>query len=210
MLDWVAPKLTPRQQWLKNRKLGIGASDVPSILGVSPYRDIVQLYDEKTSDFIDESTSYVMELGSKLEPVAREAYELLMESSFPACNFVNVEKPHYRCSLDGYNNGHAIEIKYCGAKFTETCPDKYYPQIQFQYAVANCNSIDLVQINNSQDINVIPLAQDSEYIIAMLEKVDWFWDCVVNRKRDEVLNEYERLSQANNGKRGKKAPGKHR
>lgn len=186
MLDWIGPTVTPRQQWLKNRKLGVGASDVPAIMGVSPYRNILQTYDEKISESIDESTNYAMELGNTLEPIAREAYEDLMEYKFPACNFVNVEKPHYRCSLDGFGNGHAIEIKYCGANFTEDCPLKYYPQIQFQYAVANCKSIDLVQINNTQQINVIPVPRNDEYITDMLKKVDWFWDCVINKRRDEI------------------------
>lgn len=178
-----------RVDWLQWRKQGVGASDVPSVMGVSPYRTIMDIYIDKTSEVIEEKTNYIMELGNKLEPIARSRYELLNDADFPAANFVHASKTHYRASLDGYNVelSKAIEIKYVGKNFFEECPDKYYPQIQYQYAVTLCESIDLVQINNMNEIKSFLVLRNIDYIIAMLEKIDWFWDCVLNKKEDEIL-----------------------
>ena len=37
----------PREQWLRLRKRGIGGSDAGVIMGVSPYRSILELYEDK-------------------------------------------------------------------------------------------------------------------------------------------------------------------
>jgi putative phage-type endonuclease len=178
-----------RLEWLRWRKKGIGASDVPSIMGVSPYRSIHDVYLDKISDVIEEKTSYIMELGNTLEPIARSYYELEKDADYPAANFVHTTTPHFRCSLDGFNRdlNRAIEIKYIGKNFFEECPVKYVPQIQYQYAVTLCDEIDLVQINNMNQIKTFLVKKDIEYIKAMIERVDWFWDCVINKKEDEIL-----------------------
>lgn len=180
-----------RKEWLEWRKLGIGASDCPSIMCESPYRTMLDIYDDKTSDEIVEKTNYIIELGNTLEPIARARFELLEDADYPAANFVHIEKSHYRCSMDGYNSdkNEGIEIKYVGKNFTDICPDKYKAQIQFQYAVTGACKIYMVQINNMNQINVIDVPRDDEYISKLLNRVDWFWDCVLNRRRDEVLKE---------------------
>jgi putative phage-type endonuclease len=179
-----------RLSWLEHRRGGVGASDCPSIMGDSPYSSILDIYNSKINPAEEKEPNYVMELGNKLEPIARSRYELLKDADFPAANFVHAIKPHLRCSLDGFNIelNKAIEIKYSGKSFTESCPDKYYPQVQYQYAVTNCDFLELVQINNMNEINIIPIQRDDEYITRLLEKVDWFWDCVVNKKLQEIID----------------------
>jgi hypothetical protein len=130
-----------------------------------------------------------MELGNTLEPIARSYYELENDAEYPAANFVHRITPHFRCSLDGFNRelNRAIEIKYTGKNFFEECPVKYVPQIQYQYAVTLCDEIDLVQINNMNQIKAFLVKKDIEYIKTMIERVEWFWGCVLNRKEDEIL-----------------------
>lgn len=183
-------EFTSREDWLSWRRKGVGASDVPSIMNASPYRTVLDIYNDKiNTEKEEEKSNYIMELGNKLEPIARSRYELLNDADFPAANFVHASKTHYRASLDGYNVelNKAIEIKYVGKNFFEECPDKYYPQIQYQYAVTLCESIDLVQINNMNEVKSFLVLRNIDYIIAMLERVDWFWDCVLNKKEDEIL-----------------------
>lgn len=178
-----------RSDWLLWRSGGIGASDVPSILGVSPYRNILDIYNDKINPSTEEKTSYIMELGNIMEPIARANYEIITGYEFSACNVEHSEIKHYRCSLDGFNKelNKVIEIKYCGKNFTEICPDKYYPQVQYQYAITNCVSLDLVQINDDKKINIIPIERNDEYIIDMLKKVDEFWNCVVSKTPPEFI-----------------------
>jgi len=194
-----------RLDWLQWRKSGVGASDCPIIMGDSPYSDILKLYDDKVSDEIIEKFSFAMELGNKLEPIARAKFELLVDNDFPASNFVHATTPHYRASLDGYNKdlNHAIEVKYVGATFTDKCPVKYYAQIQYQYAVSLCEKNTLVQINNLNEINIIEVERDNDYIIRLLEKVDWFWACVQKRDRASIEAYYETIKPVKKARKKK-------
>ena len=194
-----------RLDWLQWRKSGVGASDCPIIMGDSPYSNILKLYDDKISDEIIEKTSYVMDIGNKLEPIARSTYELLMDVDYPAANFVHATTPHYRASLDGFNIdlNHAIEIKFVGKAFTDKCPVKYYAQIQYQYAVSLCEKNTLVQINNLNEINIIEVERDNDYIIRLLEKVDWFWACVQKRDRASIEAYYETIKPVKKARKKK-------
>lgn len=44
----------PKSEWLRLRQAGIGGSDVAAILGLSKYRSIMHVYEEKTAEVIEE------------------------------------------------------------------------------------------------------------------------------------------------------------
>lgn len=50
MSSSVALRFETRDEWLSGREVGIGASESPAILGVSPYKSALQLYYEKTGE----------------------------------------------------------------------------------------------------------------------------------------------------------------
>jgi len=57
-----------RADWLQARKSLITATDVPAILGVSPYRTPLQVWFEKVSDE-QQPDSEILEIGRDIEPV---------------------------------------------------------------------------------------------------------------------------------------------
>jgi putative phage-type endonuclease len=64
-----------REQWLAERKTGIGGSDAAAVLGVSPYRTPFELWVEKTSEAAEpELTSPPILRGRYLEPIAAQVY----------------------------------------------------------------------------------------------------------------------------------------
>lgn len=66
------PADADRADWLDARRKGIGASDVPAILGVSDYTTAVHVYHDKRGDLVDDAGEAAM-WGTLLEePVARE------------------------------------------------------------------------------------------------------------------------------------------
>jgi putative phage-type endonuclease len=68
----VLPADTDRDTWLAARRDGIGASDVPAILGVSDYTTAVHVYRDKRGELVDDAGEAAL-WGSLLEePVARE------------------------------------------------------------------------------------------------------------------------------------------
>lgn len=68
----VLPADADRDAWLAARRAGIGASDVPAILGVSDYTTAVHVYRDKRGELVDDAGEAAM-WGTLLEePVARE------------------------------------------------------------------------------------------------------------------------------------------
>lgn len=68
----VLPADADRGAWLAARREGIGASDVPAILGVSDYTTAVHVFHDKRGDLVDDAGEAAL-WGSLLEePVARE------------------------------------------------------------------------------------------------------------------------------------------
>lgn len=56
-----------KKEWLKYRKQGIGGSDAGAICGLNPYRSAMQVYQDKTSDKIEDNDNEAMRQGRELE-----------------------------------------------------------------------------------------------------------------------------------------------
>lgn len=147
-----------REEWLQWRHNGIGSSDVPVIMGVSKYKTVKQLLEEKSKPFLSEDKSnwYIKNRGNLIESTVRKFYEEDMGMEFPAISCVNKEHPYLIATLDGADKGMNlfIEIKLLSsqkpdkvnkeaegykrweeAKVKEIIPKEYYPQIQHQLMV---------------------------------------------------------------------------
>lgn len=55
------------EEWLLNRKRGIGGSDVASILGISGYKSAYDLYIEKKGSTVQHVTNEAIEKGNRME-----------------------------------------------------------------------------------------------------------------------------------------------
>ncbi len=60
-------------EWHEYRSMHIGASDAPIIMGVSPWRNVKQLYNEKMGLHNTRSTP-AMQRGVEMEPQARKSF----------------------------------------------------------------------------------------------------------------------------------------
>ena len=54
-------------EWLLNRKRGIGGSDVAAIFGISKYKSAYDIYTEKKSDTVQHFTNGAIEKGNRME-----------------------------------------------------------------------------------------------------------------------------------------------
>ncbi len=94
------------EEWLDWRSEGITASDIPVILGLSPYKTRYQLWAEKTGRFNspDISANPNVKRGNRLEDIARQVAEgrhgqLLV----PSCGEYQHWRP-FRASFDGLDD----------------------------------------------------------------------------------------------------------
>lgn len=65
-----------REEWLQTRKKGIGGSDVAALVGLNPFKSVLNVYLDKTSDEIREiSDNEKMRVGRDLEDYVAKRFE---------------------------------------------------------------------------------------------------------------------------------------
>lgn len=114
--DWDATE----EQWLEDRRSGVGGSDVLSLLNFSRYRSPWEVWREKTgrAPIDTASPSAAADLGNALEPWLIEQAEHLI--GVPAHRtatrtYGHVDAPWRRCSPDGVTaDGRLVEAKTAG------------------------------------------------------------------------------------------------
>lgn len=170
------------QQW---RNQGIGASDAPIIMRVSPWTTPYELWQMKTGKLIKDFSNYATERGHRLEPRARASYEFKFGYSAPPVLVVNEQFPFIRASLDGYNaeRGIALEIKCPGKKDHETAlagkvPEKYFPQLQHQLLACAQAKINHYYSYDGERGVCVECLPDSKYQEILFEELCKFWICV--------------------------------
>lgn len=137
-----------REEWLKERKKGIGGSDAATILGLNPYKDNIKLWEEKTGrrQAEDISEKEYVKYGTNAEDLLRELFKL----DYPKYEVRHDENtiikhpkyPFLFASLDGTlidkETGEMgiLEIKTTNIlqsmqkeKWKEKIPDNYYCQV---------------------------------------------------------------------------------
>jgi putative phage-type endonuclease len=102
------------KEYLRWRSKRIGSSDVPAILGKSPFKTARQLCKEKLG-LTDSAffTNLAIELGKRFEDTARANIEMKLDIDFPATICQSPLLPYMSASLDGRNdeNKLILEIK---------------------------------------------------------------------------------------------------
>jgi putative phage-type endonuclease len=63
-----------RERWLELRRSGIGSSDAPAVLGVSPWGSPLSVYADKIGASVDREASEAMRWGNLLEPLIAEEF----------------------------------------------------------------------------------------------------------------------------------------
>lgn len=156
-------KKKTREEWLEERKNGIGGSDASSILGMNPYRTNVQLWKEKTGRVVAEdisNKSYV-KYGTEAETYLRELFKL-DNPQYDVKNEENtiIKHPQYNflfASLDGQLTNKEtgergiLEIKTTNIlqsmqkeKWNNKIPDNYYIQVLHYLMVTGYKFVVLV------------------------------------------------------------------
>ena len=155
-------------KWLEARKLGLGASDAASIIGMNPWKTNVELWEEKTGVIVpdDISDKPVVKYGNDAEPLLRELFIL----DHPQFNvkyeeykiFKHPEYPFLMATLDGWIEGErrgVLEIKTTQirnssqwSQWKDGIPQNYYCQCLWQLLVTGFDFVILkAQIKHGVD-----------------------------------------------------------
>lgn len=176
------------KEWHEWRKNGIGSSDIAAIVGKSPFKTAMKVYEEKKGLSVGGFTNPAMLRGNEYEETARKGFNQYMKSIFyPVC----IEHETYdfmRASLDGYCevNNAFVEIKVPSMNNFEnyadgTIPDHYMIQLQWQMMVGGFDKGYFAVFNPENKTNFVMLVEKDAKMQDYLKKEAlFFWDNLKN------------------------------
>jgi putative phage-type endonuclease len=169
------------EEWLSWRRGGIGASDAPVVMGLSPWQKEGELLLLKTGQRLERPANDAMQRGKRLEPVARLAYVNHTGIDVAPVCVQSREHPWMRASLDGLSadGQHVVEIKCPGEKdhclaASGCVPEKYFPQLQHILAVTGLGEIFYWSFRFDHTV-LLKVERDESFIAELLEKEIAFW-----------------------------------
>lgn len=206
---------------LEERRGLIGASDMPIIMGVSPYKTPYELWLEKTNKVpIDQTTNFAIDKGNAWEEPARARFSQKSGIKFEPKNFTHPEHPLHSASLDGYNvqTKEGLEIKVTGKEvLTEAkagrIHEKYKAQVHWQMYVAGLkrNNFYVVRVDKGEDGKeaileeaYVAVTKDKfheDYIKLLKAKADEFWHYVTTNTAPPLSDRDEKELNSNEARK---------
>jgi putative phage-type endonuclease len=172
--------------WLAWRRGGIGASDAPAIMGVSPWMDLETLWLDKTGRRRGGFSNHAMRRGQRLEPEARALYIRTTRVRVEPVCLEHGAHPWMRGSLDGISADGSVvlEVKCPGATdhavaLRGDVPAKYVPQLQHLLAVSDAEVCHYWSYRDGEG-TLIEVAADPGYIRRLVERERDFWQHVLD------------------------------
>lgn len=189
------------KEWLEERKKGLGGSDSPVVLGVSPFKTKKELWMEKRGLIEEPEPTPAMKRGRVLEPVVAELYKETTGRKLRRKNQIIQHKKHpfILANLDreivgsgnGYGGPGVLEIKCPGLKVFSQCkreglPDYYTIQLQHYLEVTGRNWGSFVVFNAERwELLWFDVKRDNELIDYIIEADLGFWKLVEEGKAPE-------------------------
>lgn len=191
------------EQQREERKLGIGGSDMPIIMGLSTYKTPYQLYLEKTGIVVptDEVTEFQY-WGHALEGIIRD--------EFAKRNNVVVETPdtcvhpfhdYLRGNVDGFIPAWnaVLEVK-CSSGFmahewgedgSDTIPMQYLVQVAHYCATLNADCAYIAVLIGGNQYREFKYTRDLQLEATLIDAAKKFWECVQTRTPPEPINQVD-------------------
>ncbi|MGL5264485.1 MAG: lambda-exonuclease family protein, partial [Candidatus Rhabdochlamydia sp.] len=186
-------------EWIAHRRNFIGASDAPIIMGVSSWRTLFQLWQEKLGLNEGQKENRAMIYGKRMEKIARQAYENytgnIVSIEEKDTLVYHPEKKFMMASLDGFviDKFIPLEIKTANAEDhflakNGRIPAKYYPQVQHQLTCVEDSDLLHYFSYRRGDIALVEVEKNFAYIDELYFEEARFWDMVLNLEAPELTD----------------------
>ena len=173
------------------REKGIGGSDAPAVLGLSPWRTPYEVWTEKTTGEISEATSNAMHWGSLLEPVLAEEYARVtgrkvrrVNSTLQAAAYPFMLAHIDRQVLDGERileckTTRDFDPELWGEPGTDQIPTYYLAQVTHYMIVTGRELCDLAVLGMlSRDFRIYTCKLDHDVAARVIDLERKFWQRV--------------------------------
>lgn len=177
-----------RDQWLEERRGGIGSSDAAAVLGVYPWKSPLQLYAEKLGIEEDGGAGEAAYWGTKIEPLVldRFAAETGRKVLKAGALLRSKIRPWQLCTLDGIQvtddsrGPGVVEVKCTGLveRWDDGVPPYVTVQQQHQLAVTGYEWGSTAVLFNGREFFWKDFERDEEIIEQILRMEESFWQRV--------------------------------
>ena len=180
-------KYHDRESWLRERRRGIGGSDIGAILGLSRWRSPLDVYLDKIGESEDKESSDAMYWGVVLESVVADEYARRTGKKVRKINAILAceGEPWRRASVDRLVIGERkiLECKTAGAHMghewgpdgSDEVPDVYRAQVAWYQHVLDYDTADLAVLIGGRDYRIYHLPRDRELERLIVSAADNFW-----------------------------------
>lgn len=193
--------ITEKQR--EERKLGIGGSDMPIIMGLSSYKTPYQLYLEKTEQI--ETAQEMNDLqywGHQLEGIVRDEFSkrnnVLVESPDTV---IHPFYPFLRGNVDGFipDWNAVLEVK-CSSGFmahawgedgSDVIPMPYLVQVAHYCSVMNADCAYIAVLIGGNDYREFKYTRDMELEEHVINAAKEFWNCVQTKTPPPATNQVD-------------------
>lgn len=191
------------EQQRQERKLGVGGSDVAAILGLSKWSNVIDVYNQKTSDDYEFKTSERMQIGSLLESALIDAYEKRTGNTVKR-DVDTIVSGIFRANVDGLvGDDTVLECKTVnsfmkkewGKEGTDEIPDYYLLQVAHYCMTTEREYADIVVLFGCDEIKIYKYQRNTELETVIQEKCLEFWKYVQDRQEPlAMLDDAKRIS----------------
>jgi putative phage-type endonuclease len=181
-----------REDWLRWRSTGIGASDIAGILGVSPWASPYSVWAQKSMNVRDDNppNAEAMRWGTLLEGAILDetARRLAIKPHSTQLRCTHRQFPWAICTVDALfsddeGDDGVIEIKTSpDAKWYEV-PNYYQAQVQWQLEVTDRQRAWVACLHNGRRLSLWRIERDKETAWKMLDIAEQFWSQYVETGR---------------------------
>lgn len=171
-----------REQFLLDRKKGIGGSDCAAILSVSPWKTPLDVYNDKLNPDVVDEMNENMRRGILAEEFVLKEYVdrsgETIETNIPT--IVSSEYPFMRANIDARIKGQNVIIE---AKTTKAnisawdngLPEYYKAQVAFYAMLTDAERVDIPVLFSGWEYACFTYWRDAEYEARLKQAVIDFW-----------------------------------
>lgn len=196
-------RFNSREEWLQARSEGIGASEVASILGVSPFESAYQLWLRKKGVTPPKEENFAMKAGHYLEDAVASFYKdetgcTIIKSSAVDFMYADKERPFLRVSPDrtfwkagdAHNEANKCILECKTTQRTidpDDIPNHWFVQVQMNLGVAGFKTGALAWLTAARTFGQIEIPFQEDFYGMLVDEVSRFWyDYIVGDKEPEA------------------------
>ena len=176
--------MSNKEQWLLERKIYLGGSEIAPIMGLSPWSTPLDVYRDKMNPaVIYEEESEDLKRGARVEKYILQEYSEVnncaLETNLPP--FIHPEYPFMRGNVDAKLVGENVIIEAKStkcpiAKWEEGIPEYYRTQVAYYAMLSNAERVDVPVLFSNWQYACFTYWRDYEYEARIRQAVIDFWN----------------------------------